>query len=226
MSELLKIRLPKVLRRVHVPGSRGAKARSAVGGMAPSMEGEMDRLLEEAYQDGYGRATKEWGARLTEVLRSLDREAGKLNACRQEFISSLERNVVDLGVAVAEKFVLSERDKRNYSIEAIVKSVLQKLELKGGRLTVALNPSDYEAMDREVKLDDEGIYESIRVVAEPEVPRAGCRLDTGLGRVAFSLEEQMEEIRQLLARTEVLDESGQDDEIESSEADAQPVRAH
>jgi flagellar biosynthesis/type III secretory pathway protein FliH len=190
------------------------------------MEGGMDRLLEEAYQDGYARATKEWGARLTEVLRSLDREAGKLSACRQEFIASLERSVVDLGIAVAEKFVLGERDRRNYCIAEIVKSVLGKLELKGGRLTVALNPADYDALDRQAQLDEEGVYESIRVVAEPEVPRAGCRLDTGLGRVAFSLEEQMAEIRNLLAGTEVSDESGRDDQLESSEADAQPVRAH
>lgn len=220
MPERVKVQLSKAVRRVRLAGNTPPSQ----GGDAV-INGDLDQLLEEAYRDGYGRATQEWSARLTEVLRSLDREAAELNQCRCSFMESLEKNVIDLGIAVAEKYILSERERGQYCITTVVRKMMEQLEHRGGRLTVALNPQDFAALDPQAKLDEEGAFETVRVVVDPEIPLAGCRLDTGLGRVVFSLEEQMEEIRQVLEEMEVPEYGGCGDELGSPETDAQPVGA-
>ncbi|MFH1999847.1 MAG: FliH/SctL family protein [Planctomycetota bacterium] len=203
MPDKLTVRLSGKLKRVSIPGARPAPAAAAEQAETQAESADRDTLLKEAYQDGYNRAAREWASRLNEVLKSLDLEASRLNVCRQEFMVSLEKNVIDLGIAVAEKFLISERDRRLYSINAIVNDVIEKMDTKGSRLSIALNPDDWASFDEQAGVEAKELFQSIRIVADPTVPLAGCRLDTGLGRVAFSLEEQIEEIRHLLMEAEI-----------------------
>lgn len=216
MSRTIDVKLPAAPREVHVKGAPRKKNE-------PKAE-EMDALLQAAYHDGYRRATGEWTARLSEVLNSLDREAAGLTACRQEVMDTLEKNVIDLSLAVAEKFLFSEIERREYGITAIVNALMERLDGKGGRLTVALNPEDHEALDAE-GLTTADAFTSIRLMADGNVPPAGCRLDSPLGRVTFSLEEQMKEIRHMLAEMEVPENDGRDDEYQPAQADPEAARA-
>jgi len=50
----------------------------------------------------------------------------------------------------------------------------------------------------------------VRVVGDPSIPLAGCRLDRGLGQASFSVEEQMEEIRLILNEMNFTDEETED----------------
>lgn len=223
MPKSLTLKLSGKLKRVFIPGIRPSAPASEDAGQAPAVTADMETLLKEAYSDGYQCAAKEWASRFTEMLKILDLEASRLNACRQEFMGSLEKNVIELGVAVAEKFLISERERRIYSINTIVNDIIEKMETKGGRLTIALNPDDWASFDEQAGLDAKELFQSIRIEADPAVPQAGCRLDTSLGRVAFSLEEQIDEIRQLLAKMEVpTHEPGFDDvdEVHGNQAPA------
>lgn len=197
MSEALKLTFPRSLRRVYV--NRPPVA--VVPGQPLELDLEAER--KEAFDEGYQAAAREWSQRLTGMLTSLDSEAAQLNACRQEFVAAMEQSVVDLSLAVAEKFLISEREKRNYDIKAIVQSVLERLDDKGGRLTITLNPEDLARLGDDMDFPEAESFSSIRLTADPAVPVAGCRLDTSLGRVAFNLEEQMTEIRKMLTEVEV-----------------------
>jgi flagellar biosynthesis/type III secretory pathway protein FliH len=214
LSEALKVRLPRVLKEVRVLGSV-----SPTYGSLPNLDaaetvdldGELESAREEAFQHGYEKAASEWAARLDGVLLSLDKEASLLSDCRKEFLESLERSVVDLGIAVAEKFLISERERRRYSISAIVRTLLDKVEDKGQKITIALNPADMEPISTEGVTVKDGPFKAIKLVGDPAVPLAGCRLESGMGSVAVGLEEQMKEIRKLLMEMEVPEDDGRGD---------------
>lgn len=214
MSEALKVRLPRVLKEVRVLG-----AVSPTYGSLPSldtaetvdMDGELESAREEAFQHGYEKATSEWAARLDGVLLGLDKEAGLLSDCRKDFLESLEQSVVDLGIAVAEKFLISERERRRYSISTIVKTMLENVEDKGQKITIALNPADMEPISTEGVTVKDGPFKAIKLIGDPAVPLAGCRLESGMGSVAVSLEEQMKEIRRVLMEMEVPEDDGRGD---------------
>jgi flagellar assembly protein FliH len=204
LSEALKITFPRPLRRVFVkrPPVTAAANRSA--------DVDIDAERKEAFDEGFQAASREWTARLSGILKSLDREAAQLNACRQDFVQSLEQSVVDLALAVAEKFLIGEREQRHYEIRAIFQSVIERLDDKGGRLNIALHPEDLERLGEDAEFPEAEAFSSIRLAADPSVPPAGCRVDTGLGRVAFNLEEQMAEIRKMLTESEVLEYESRD----------------
>lgn len=216
MSNAVKIRLPKIPKRVRVisPLPLLKEGGGAAGG-PEGLQGAvcLDTLREESFRKGYARAAEEWSTRLSEVLASLDRESARLNECRREFLSSLEQSVVDLALAVAEKFLISERERGRYCIRAIVHSVLEKMEDGGGRLTIALNPKDLDELEEGGALAEADDLPTLKLVKDPSVPLAGCRVDTGLGQVAFSLEEQMEEIRKAISTMEVPENDGCDNQL-------------
>jgi len=199
LPDLVHVRLAKPLKAVKVKGAVPGTDSPEIGGGG---DGD-DIRADAAYEQGYKAATKQWSERFSEVCRSLDNEAALMNTCRCEFLKALEKSVVDLGMAVAEKFLISGRERREYAIPAIVHSVLEKIDNKEGNLTIALNPVDLEALDEDVCLFEDASFKTVRITGDQTVPQAGCRLDTGLGSVAYDLEEQMKEIKRILSETEV-----------------------
>ena len=207
MSDTLSISLPRPLRAVRLKDVLSSRAESAPE-PAPVKTGEdralaLDELRDTAFREGYAKAEGEWAARLSQILMTLEQESARLADCRRDFAEGFQESVVDLALAVAEKFLLSERERRNYAIETIVNDLIERTEHQGGnRLTIALNPGDLKALGDGAGIDPGAACPSVRFTADPTVPLAGCRLDRGLGRVAFSLEEQMDELRTLLATME------------------------
>ena len=214
MSEILRIKLPERLkgvrvRSVHGPGTG---VLPTFGGAGPGAgETDFEDLHEAAFQEGFKAAASEWKSRLAHTLRRLDEEAVRLSECREVFFAQLEQSVVDLGLAVAEMVLISERERKRYSINAVVQSLLEKVDVKGGPITIALNPGDMGALSSEGVAVQDGKYASIRLKEDPEVPPAGCRLETGAGTVAVSLEGQMKEFRRLLTGMEVPEYDGRGD---------------
>lgn len=199
MCEALRIRLPAAPAAVRVEGAPPLPEE-------PGGAGDSDR--EAAFREGYAAATEEWRGRLAEALRRLDEAARNLEAAGRRYWEGLERNTVELGLAVAEKFLISERDRRRYAIPAMVRALLEGVEGTAGPVTVALNPGDLAVLDERAFLDAVAGAAVVKVAADPDLPPAACRIETRSGTVSMSLEERMEELRRLLAEMEVPEDEG------------------
>jgi flagellar biosynthesis/type III secretory pathway protein FliH len=206
LSETLHIKFPRELRRariVAVTQPKGTAPHRCKDGNPGGLIEEIQAVQETAFKEGCAHAEAAWVARFSELFQGLEEEAARLCACRRAFEAAMEKNVVELGLAVAEKFLFGERERRAYSIKAIVRSVLERLDVGEAKLTIALHPKDLERLSEEGGLGQEAEFSNLRFVNDPDLPRAGCRIDTGFGHASFSLEEQMEEIRKLLKETEI-----------------------
>ena len=204
MCEPLKIRLPAAPAAVRVEGE-GPSGPEPAEGADPSAHGEA------AFREGYDAAAEEWKARFGEALRRLDEEAKRLESYRARYWESLERNAVELGLAVAEKFLISERERKRYAVPAMVRSLMEGLGEARGGVTVVLNPGDLETLGGKDPLEEmEGTEGKpvVKLEADPSVPPAGCRIETRWGSVSMSLEQQMEELRKMLTHMEVPEDEG------------------
>lgn len=206
MPDQIKMRIQRALRDVRVVTPPVPKDTSSEQ-QNPSGFSCLETIKEEARVQGYEQAKQEFMTRFSQMLMVLENEVKQMADTREEYYASLAENAMEIGMAVAEKFLISEREKRNYSITAIVNSVIEKMESKGGRLTIAVNPEDLEALGDGSGLNIDEATPSVKVMGDPSVPMAGCRLDRGLGQASFSLEEQMEQIRSMLAELEPVEET-------------------
>lgn len=163
------------------------------------------RIEREAQREGRTKGQQE---AMDEMRRHLDpltallQEACAQVACaRQTIISSAERELIDLAVAVAERVLRSELGARR---EAVVPIIRAALEAAGSRKVMAIrvNPGDYELL-AEHRGDLVGSLESVRFVSDPAVASGGCVVEVETGLVDARLESQLQEAACLLGRDQL-----------------------
>jgi len=150
LPDTVKITIPKVLRNVRIAGGaclepQPANATEQAGADSVGFSC-LDTFKQQAFSEGYEQGVQEWSARFSQALMALENEATRLAEAKLDFMNSIHEGAVELALTIADKFLISEKEKKNYSITAIVNSVLEKIDHKGGRLTIALNPEDVEAL--------------------------------------------------------------------------------
>jgi len=164
---------------------------------------EAARKVQEAYAEGIRRGIDAGKAQymqaVAESAGALRSAAAVLQQTREDFLRSLEPQVVELAVAVAERIVQREVRIDPEFVQRTVRKALDHL-LDRERVVVRLNPKDLEGLRAEkVKLLEEfdGIRE-ITVQSDAAVGPGGCIVETGLLQVDARIEAQLEQILQAL----------------------------
>lgn len=138
------------------------------------------------------------GQRVEQVLAGLTQAVEALRAEYRRHLAELEQDAVELAVAVARRLLLDRLDDGRFPVEALVGAALKRLA-SDGPVVVRLHPDDLALLERRtggrplVPSDHE-----VRLVADPEVARGGCRAEAGEVLVAFDLEAQLGALRGLL----------------------------
>ncbi len=164
---------------------------------------EAERIRENAYKEGYeaGRtkAAEEVvgeASRLLETLKGLNDE---LRSEEQRMLREIEPRLVELAVQIAEKILRRELTQDAEAVRATVTAALSKLTDRD-RVTIRANPSDVDLL-KEFKLDLTAAFDGIRevnVVADENIARGGCIVETDMLRVNGDIPAQLKEIQQQL----------------------------
>jgi len=164
---------------------------------------EAQRIRDSAYKEGYeaGRceATDNVVAeagKLIETLKGLNEEL--LNE-EQRILSEVEPRLVELAVQIAEKILRRELTQDAGAVRSTVTAALNKLTDRD-RVTIRANPSDV-AILKEFKVDIAKAFDGIRevnVVADENIVRGGCIVETDMLRVNGDIAAQLEEVQQQL----------------------------
>lgn len=132
---------------------------------------------------------------MTTLTPAIGRVAAQLEDARQEWLRHWEESVVELARAMAARLVRRELDA---SPEISLQWTREALQLTAGasHVVVRLHPTELENLREQT----EQVIAAFRplataeLIADPEIPPGGCRLDTKLGSVDQHYETQLQRL--------------------------------
>jgi len=184
------IRLPGPLRAVAplvAPGEQASAERVA-------MEAELEQRLAAAQQQLQAERKKLAGA-----MAAIQDAAGQLRQLHADILAEGERQLADLAVQIARKVLMQEIQAGRYEIDPIVAEALRHVPARH-EAVVHLHPDDHAACQMVGQLAGEA--EGIRFVADPNVPRAECAIETPEGVVEAAIESHLSQIARALGDEE------------------------
>ncbi|MFO7975985.1 MAG: FliH/SctL family protein [Candidatus Hydrogenedentota bacterium] len=160
---------------------------------------EAEAKVREAYAEGLRRGTEAGRAQFEEKVgkaaESLQRAAEAMQGAREEFLESLEPQVVALATKIAERILRRELSVEPERVRKTVRETLVHLE-KSERIFLRLNPADMDALESQnVRLLDEFKgTENLEVVPDETVAPGGCVAETDHLEVDARIETQLQKI--------------------------------
>jgi flagellar biosynthesis/type III secretory pathway protein FliH len=164
---------------------------------------EADRIREEARAEGYAAGLAQGfedaqqnlapaGRALAEALQEAVTQSDRLAA-------SLEREAVELAMAVAEKVVAGAVAERPERVLDVITGTLRGI-VERSRLTILVHPDDVPLVRAGIGavVDELGGVDHCEVQAERRVARGGALLRTSEGEIDVRLEAKLERAGELL----------------------------
>jgi flagellar assembly protein FliH len=182
-------------------------ARRRAAEIVARAEAEADALRRVAREQGQHEAlsTAEKSAadqlarRLDSLLPALSQAIDEVAATKAQWLAHWERAAVKVALAIAARVI---RREAAHSPEITLNLVREALELAVGRADVQLrlHPDDLAALGPHLeRLQVElGRVARPQVIADPEISRGGCRVDTQCGTIDQQFETQLARIEQEL----------------------------
>ena len=170
----------------------GATTLSGHSGLNSAVETQQHVLMTDAEKQ------KAEVGRLCQTLNCL---VDKLNQCYDILLARHEVEIAKLSVEIARKILMHKVQKGDYEIESIVKEVLEHAPTRRA-VVVHLNPGDLGQCQKLQQDDPTGGFAEIQFVADPNIGRAECLLETPKGIIKWFMDEHMERISQALEKVE------------------------
>ena len=168
-----------------------------------------DEREEQAYQKGFeeGRAQGqaegetagfERGTEKIEPLISSIKEALiQLNGIRKETYQQIEKEVVELALAIAQKVICREVATDKETVVCVAKEALAKVD-DPGKITIKMNPADLDFIN-ETKYQLANLTADVHNVTlegEEGIQSGGCIIATELGEIDARIEKQLEAVKE------------------------------
>jgi flagellar assembly protein FliH len=173
------------------PVAAAAAARAAA-------EREATELRALAREQGYREGIEAARAETEAALRALAAALEGVEAERARSAGAVEREAVELALALADKVLASALEVRPELVVEVVEGTLRRL-VERERIVVLVHPDDVELVRAAAdSLGTIGSVERLDVQAERRVPRGGAILRTPAGEIDARVGSQLERAREVL----------------------------
>jgi flagellar assembly protein FliH len=185
----------------HVPPAP-ASLRDVASVVAAAHE-EADIIRGQARQEAYAAGLAEGRAAALEELRpavtAIVAAAEQARTLQDDAAVRLERDAVELALAIAEKALVAAVEVQPERVVDVVRGALRLL-VERERVHVFVNPEDLEIVREAVGelTASLGGIEHLEVQAERRVARGGARLRTAEGEIDATLPTKLERAREAL----------------------------
>ena len=144
------------------------------------------------------------------VLQALRQLLTELEALRRREARHLEKEAVELALAVARKVVGQEIAARPEDVASLVRDGIRRLE-HAGVLTIRMNPADLERMSDVPSQLLDGLADPgrVRFEADASISAGGCFIESEAGAVDARVERRFQVVQEALraeARADAGDE--------------------
>jgi flagellar assembly protein FliH len=164
-------------------------------------EGTVDRQdIEEierrAYAQGFSEGEKagiETGMRkVAPVLKNFEQAKGELEKVRGEIYSRVEREAVELALAIARKIVFNEVRTDREIILRVVRQALKRTN-DVSRIKIRINPSDFNFLkkNQNIFIDDINGLDDLHLIKDDKIHNGGCMIETDMGEIDARIETQL-----------------------------------
>ena len=137
----------------------------------------------------------------SEVCRTLQGLVAKLNQIYDEIFIGHKEEIAKLSVEIARKILMQKVQDGDYEIESIVKETLKNAPTRQD-LVVHLNPEDMADCQKVQQEDNCGTLAGIKLVADANIGRAECVLESPKGIIRSLIDEHLKQIGKALKKTE------------------------
>lgn len=164
-----------------------------------------ERAYHKGFADGKAQGVNdgentgfELGVKKIEPLLSSIKEALiQLNAIREETYQQIEKEVVDLALAIAQKVICREISTDPETVVCVAKEALAKVD-DPGKIKIKMNPSDLQFIN-ETKYQLSNLIADVNHVtfeAEESIQSGGCIIETELGEIDARIEKQLQAVEE------------------------------
>ena len=164
---------------------------------------EKERLAEQAREEGYSGGIIEGREKgyleYREVIQSAKKVVDSAKLDYRMHIESSEREILDIGLKVAEK-ILGEKITRNEEeFLSIVKRALKEAR-DNGEVQLHVHPSHYDFLlaNKEELIMVFPKEVNFYIYPNDELPESGCLIESDNGRIDAGVDSQLEEIKRKL----------------------------
>jgi flagellar biosynthesis/type III secretory pathway protein FliH len=136
-------------------------------------------------------------AEFVQACKVLNEVIAGLNEFCDKMFSVHKEEIAHLSVEIARKILMFKVENGDYEIESIVKGALENAP---GRREIAvhLHPDDLEKCQKAQENEPNGALAGIKLVADSNIARAECLLESPKGIVKSLIDENLERIASAL----------------------------
>jgi flagellar assembly protein FliH len=136
---------------------------------------------------------------LQTLLPALRQVISEIQHAKQAWLRHWEAAAVHVAAAIAKRVI---RRELSQSPQIALTLIREALELAAGnaQLRIRVNPEDYKLLgdDVDVLVHEMSGLAQIEVIADAEISRGGCRVETRFGLIDEQIEEQLRRIEEEL----------------------------
>ncbi len=167
--------------------ARAEAIRDEAEALLEKAKGERQELIKKGFAEGESKGL----AQVTEKLVAFE-------ALKDRFYADAEPEVIKLVMSIAEKVIGRIVDESAEMIRSVVRQALERAI--GDRITVRLNPSDYQSMMAGEHEFRDVLDRTKRLVFREDetIMKGGCVVETEVGTIDAQLDRQLDAIRKAL----------------------------
>jgi flagellar assembly protein FliH len=140
-------------------------------------------------------------AELTQLLATVHGIADGLRKLHEETLASNRVEIARLAMEIARKILQSKIGKGDYEIQAILEEALKQAPTRQN-IVVHLNPEDLPRCQQLQQETPQGPLAELELVADWNIGRGECLVETPKGVIRSFLEEHLDRIREAIERAE------------------------
>ena len=136
-------------------------------------------------------------AAFSQLCQTLKCLADKLNQFYDKVFAEHREQIARLSVEIARKILVQKIEEGDYEIESIVKEALENAPTRQD-MVVRLNPEDLVQCQKVQQDDAGGALDDIKFVADSNIGRAECVLESPKGIIESLIDGHLEQIGKAL----------------------------
>ena len=193
MPDTFEVNLAMPIKSVRILDGYSINAESSVSdSMNTVANSEQTELIEDL---------KEQRRLYSETCRTLQDLVAKINQSYDEIFTGHKDEIAKLSVEIARKILTQKIQDGDYEIESIVKETLKNAPTRQD-LVVHLNPEDLADCQKAQQDDNGGTLAGVKLVADANIGRAECVLESPKGIIRSLIDEHLEQIEKTLKKAE------------------------
>lgn len=136
---------------------------------------------------------------LTKVYQALQNAVDRVNEFQKNMFERSKEQIAKLSVEIARKILMQKVQKGDYEIESIIEEALKNAPTRQD-VVVHLNPEDLVQYQKAQQDDATGTLADIKFVADSNVGRAECVVESPKGIIESLINEHLERIGKALEK--------------------------